>query len=117
MVAQLEECYARQTRRSAPTYRMNVVVNDNHDQNTISPPTEGLYVKRVSLSNIVQRFKSLTTHRYIEGVWQYGWSPFHKRLWQRNYYEHVIRDEADLETITDYILQNPQNWEKDEEYS
>ena len=95
---------------------MNAVVNDNHDQNTISHPTEGLYVKRDSLSNIVQRLKSLTTRRYIEGVRHYGWPPFHKRLWQRNYYEHVIRDEKDLESITDYILQNPQNWESDEEY-
>jgi putative transposase len=37
-------------------------------------------------------------------------------LWQRNYYEHVIRNEHDMLTITDYILTNPLNWEKDEEY-
>jgi len=65
----------------------------------------------------VQRFKSLTTRRYIEGVRQSGWPHFPNRLWQRNYYEHVIRDEEDLQAITDYILQNPQNWGNDEVYT
>ena len=69
-----------------------------------------------SLGDIVKRFKSLTTRRYIDGVHQSGWPRFSKRLWQRNYYEHVIRNERDFEAIFEYILSNPQNWEKDEEY-
>jgi len=36
-------------------------------------------------------------------------------LWQRNYYEHIIRNERDHLAIYDYILANPMNWEKDEE--
>lgn len=36
-------------------------------------------------------------------------------LWQRNYYEHVIRDEKDLRAKRDYILNNPLNWENDDE--
>jgi len=64
----------------------------------------------------VQRFKSLTTRRYIEGVRHLGWKPFHTRLWQRNYYEHIIRNEKDLQGVIDYILLNPQNWGSDEEY-
>jgi putative transposase len=36
-------------------------------------------------------------------------------IWQRNYYEHIIRNERDMLAITDYILTNPLNWEKDEE--
>jgi len=43
------------------------------------------------------------------------WRQFYKRLWQRNYYEHVIRNEADLNRIRDYIQSNPANWEEDEE--
>ena len=38
-----------------------------------------------------------------------------KPLWQRNYYEHIIRNERDYLAIYDYILANPMNWEKDEE--
>jgi len=71
----------------------------------------------VSLPNVVQRFKSLTTRRYISGVQQRDWPRFNGRLWQRNYYEHVIRNERDYQAIVDYIAMNPLNWEKDEEYS
>jgi len=37
------------------------------------------------------------------------------RLWQRNYYEHVIRNENDLNDIRQYILDNPVKWGMDEE--
>lgn len=37
------------------------------------------------------------------------------RIWQRGFYEHVIRDERDYETRWNYILANPANWELDEE--
>jgi REP element-mobilizing transposase RayT len=35
-------------------------------------------------------------------------------VWQRNYYEHVIRDEDDLNRIRQYILDNPARWDEDE---
>jgi REP element-mobilizing transposase RayT len=44
------------------------------------------------------------------------WQRFDKRLWQRNYYEHVVRNEIEHQAIADYIFCNPQNWEKDSEY-
>ena len=72
---------------------------------------------RLSLPDIVHRFKSLTTHRYMLAVTRDNWLKFDKRLWQRNYYEHVIRNERDYQAIYDYILANPINWEKDDEYS
>ena len=37
------------------------------------------------------------------------------RLWQRNYYEHVIRDEREWDRIRRYIESNPANWDEDEE--
>ena len=36
-------------------------------------------------------------------------------VWQRNYYEHVIRNEESLNAIRQYIAQNPVNWAHDEE--
>jgi hypothetical protein len=36
-------------------------------------------------------------------------------LWQRNYYEHIIRNETSLERIREYIAVNPQNWMLDQE--
>jgi putative transposase len=37
------------------------------------------------------------------------------KFWQRNYYEHVIRDEQDLQNKTEYIQANPLLWEQDDE--
>ena len=37
-------------------------------------------------------------------------------VWQRNYYEHIIRNENSLNIVREYIITNPQNWEKDELY-
>ena len=68
-----------------------------------------------TIGGIVGAFKSITTHKYIQGVDEFGWPVFYKRLWQRNSYEHIIRDEADHERIAGYILDNPVNWDQDEE--
>jgi REP element-mobilizing transposase RayT len=74
-----------------------------------------------TLGEIVGAFKSITTHKYIQGVDEFAWPVFYKRLWQRNYYEHILRDQADYECIAGYILDTslrgayPVNWDQDEE--
>lgn len=68
-----------------------------------------------SLGRIIQVFKSLTTNAYIRGVKENGWPPFPGRLWQRNFYERVIRDDAELAATREYIAINPDNWAEDEE--
>jgi putative transposase len=68
-----------------------------------------------TLGEIIGAFKSITTHEYIQGVKGKAWHPFEKRLWQHNYYEHIIRNEADYERIAAYILDNPANWDQDAE--
>jgi REP element-mobilizing transposase RayT len=66
-----------------------------------------------TLGDIVGAFKSITTRAYMEGVRHRGWQPFDKRLWQRNYYERVVRSEGELDRIRGYIDQNPLNWARD----
>ena len=70
---------------------------------------------RISLPDVVQRFKTITTKRYVDGVKQQRWPPFPGRLWQRGYYEHIIRDEESLDRIRQYIDDNPAQWELDRE--
>ena len=65
------------------------------------------------LYRIVQWFKTMTTNEYIRGVKTLSWQPFNKRLWQRNYHEHIIRTPKSHDEIANYILSNPQNWLKD----
>ena len=73
--------------------------------------------EQLSLPEIVHRIKSLSTHQYLLGVRDKGWLRFEKRLWQRSYYEHIIRNEKDYQEIYDYIAANPMSWEKDGEFS
>jgi putative transposase len=61
--------------------------------------------ERKPLSQIIGAFKSRVTKliRRDPGRW-------HDLIWQRNYYEHVIRNEGDLDATRQYIRQNPLNW-------
>ncbi len=56
----------------------------------------------------VQWFKTMTTNEYIRGVKTMNWQPFDKKLWQRNYYEHIIRNPKSYKNISKYIIDNPQ---------
>ena len=66
-----------------------------------------------SIPRIVQWFKTMTTNEYILNVKKYNWQPFTGKLWQRNYYEHIIRDKKDLNRIQKYITENPIKWNDD----
>jgi len=55
----------------------------------------------------------MTTNNYIREVKNHKLRPFSKRLWQRNYYEHIIRNEREYALIADYIYNNPCSWTKD----
>jgi len=63
-----------------------------------------------SIPTIVRAYKSAVTYAINTLQHQRG-----AVLWQRNYYEHIIRDEKDLQAKRDYILSNPLNWEDDDE--
>jgi putative transposase len=67
------------------------------------------------LPQIVQWFKTMTTNEYLSGEREKSrhFSPV--RLWQRNYYEHVIRNERFLNNVREYISTNPVFWAKDPE--
>lgn len=63
-----------------------------------------------SLPTIVRSFKSAVT-RSINAVRNTPGA----RVWQRNYYEHVIRSEQDMNRIREYIVANPAQWAFDRE--
>jgi len=68
------------------------------------------------LRRVVQWFKTMTTNEYIRGVKLFNWQRFNKKLWQRNYYEHVIRNEKSYLQIAEYIKINPAKWLDDTYY-
>ena len=92
-------CYGRGTLQRAPT-------------DGAHPPTFERFGKPTSNSipTIVRLFKSATTKRVNELRHTSGMP-----LWERNYYEHIIRGEKDLNAIRKYILNNPIQWSLDKE--
>jgi putative transposase len=65
------------------------------------------------LHAVVQWFKTMTTNAYIRGVKNLGWPPFDQKIWQRNYWEHIIRHENAYANISNYIINNPAQWPTD----
>ena len=68
-----------------------------------------------TLGDVMGAYKSLTTIEYARGVTTWGWQSFDRRLWQRNYYERVIRDGRELDRAREYIANNPMQWALDSE--
>lgn len=64
-----------------------------------------------SLGSFIAGFKSAVTKRVNE-IRQTPGMP----VWQRNYYEHVVRDDTDLRRIREYIVTNVMRWQLDEYY-
>ena len=95
--------------RNATDYVVNV---DAHDTPScdVTYPIQNTDPRDITLSDVVQRIKSLTTAHYRHAVTTDGWPPFPGRLWQRNYYERIIRDDRALANIRRYISANPRNW-------
>ena len=77
--------------------------------NTTSPNLEQFGKPTVhSILTIIRTFKAAVTRRA-------GRELNSANLWQRNYYEHILRNQVDYERIAGYILSNPANWVDDEE--
>ncbi len=93
---------------------LNHNINQIHESQPLGGQARGP-APTVKLFDIVHWFKSMTTTRYRHGVYQNGWPPFLGRLWQRNYYERILRNERELNDVRQYIIDNPKNWENDSE--
>lgn len=68
---------------------------------------------RATIGDAMDWFKTMSTNEYIRGVKKYNWQRFDKKLWQINYWEHIIRDEQDYLRIKNYIIDNPKKWGDD----
>lgn len=66
-----------------------------------------------TVGNIIGAFKSISSVKYIRGIESKNWKQFNKRLWQRNYWEHIIRNDDSFNRISAYIKNNPRKWYED----
>ena len=66
------------------------------------------------MGNIVGAYKSLVANECLK-IYQ-NKNEFMGKLWQRNYYERIIRNEKAGQAIAEYILNNPAKWEFDNQF-
>ena len=101
-----------------PNHFHAIVINVGADPCVGPEKTEKLSGKGkpmgLPLHVVIQWFKTMTTNDYINRVKSLAWEPFMDKIWQRNYYEHIIRNDESYRRIANYIVHNPQNWQEDE---
>jgi len=108
-----------QTHRSAPTSAPTGAPAGSETSSPTNSPTDtndsnilGEH-KGSPLYSVIQWFKTMSTNEYIRNVKSNNWQRFDQKLFQRNYYEHIIRDEKSYVTIANYIINNPKKWDND----
>ena len=91
-----------------------IVISEEMNQATwmgLKPATTQSEITRQhGLPEIVRGFKTFSA-RYVN----HAFGTLGRRLWQRGYYEHIIRNENQLDGIREYIMSNPLNWQEDPE--
>ena len=91
-----------------PNHFHGIIIVTNIRAGTRPAPT-----RMMTIGDMVGAFKSITSCEYINGVKQNHWKPFDGKLWQRNYYERIVRNETSLQRIRKYIVNNPPRWQQD----
>ena len=84
------------------------VVMPNHLHAIVFLGTDSeVMTSNVSLSQIVQSFKSISTVNYVRNVKAGAFPPFDRVLWQRGFHDRIIRNDRELEAARRYIDENP----------
>jgi len=91
--------------------KINLTSNNESGRIQYAPANDKFKSPSQSLGAIIRGFKSAVTKR----IRDFTGDPEIK-IWQRNYYEHIIRNDFDLQNIRNYIELNPLKWELDEYY-
>ena len=67
-----------------------------------------------TIGKIMRSFKSKSAMEYLKHIQNNDFN-LSRKIWQRNYYEHIIRDDNELEKIREYIVNNPYKWDEDKD--
>ena len=106
-----------------PNHMHGIIVIDARTGTVHRAPTNAPTVEKFgkptsnTIPTIIRGFKSAVTKQINTIQINAGVYNLPERIWQKNYYEHVIRNEASLNKIREYIMSNPLNWKEDDYYS
>ncbi|MBQ7218244.1 MAG: transposase [Ruminococcus sp.] len=104
-----EQLFDLQKRFSMTTIE-NYVIMPNHIHFLLRLENTGGASPSPTLHDIICAFKSLTARCCKQ-------KGLKDKLWQRSYYEHIVRGENDFLSVWEYIDQNPARWSQDEYYN
>ncbi len=94
-----------------PNHIHGILILDNddllNDENYVPATSENRFqnIGKKSISSIVRNYKSAVTKHANRLGYDF--------VWQSRFHEHIIRDENSYDRIMNYIINNPENWEKD----
>ena len=91
-----------------PNHMHGIIHITNNMQNSINSNKASFRSPSQTVGAMIRDYKSAVTSQLKQQIGH--------AVWQRNYYEHIIRDEKSHQNISDYITNNPYNWENDEYY-
>lgn len=83
---------------------VNYIIMPNHIHMILLIDTKGQTMFAPTITRVIKQFKGVVTKQVCSSIWQ------------RNFYDHIIRNENDLITKMEYISSNPEKWEEDEYY-
>ncbi len=92
-------------------YGIVIIKNDDRDERPFVPAgaiAPAFKMRPKSLSTLMAGFKSSVTTKINQSRGKYG-----KPVWQRNYYERIIRNDEELNRLRKYIIENPEKWDLD----
>ncbi len=90
-----------------PNHFHGILFIDNEDEPREIETME-FQIRKRSLSNVVRNFKSAVTTK-IRGLQ----NDQTLKVWQRKFYDRIVRDEIELNRIRDYIINNPLRWQEE----
>jgi len=85
-----------------PNHIHGILIVNNRAQTSGAP----------TISKIIRSFKSKSSIEYLNHIKQNN-TYISVNIWQRSFYDHVVRNERSLNAIKEYIANNPENWEND----
>ena len=107
----VNECWYQIPEHYPNVILLDFVIMPNHVHGIIEITNQG-QLKSKTIGSIVRGFKIGVTKWFRQNL--KNTFPIGKSIWQRNYWEHVIRNQESYIEIAQYIKNNPLSWEKDE---
>lgn len=96
-----------------PNHMHGIIIIKSSGSGASPDPTNPHITTNPTIGDMVGAYESLVAIGWLKNFTLKYDNLVMGKLWQRNYYEHIIRNEQSSNRISDYISNNPKNWQHD----